>query len=275
MRRGLAVALLLCALAVPSSAQPTFLTNLGPQLPGSDFSGWHSEQVRGFATFGHVQCDAMVGDSGQTVWDNGNPAFSASGSKNWPTKPVVLADGSVAAELTTRRVVGVIASGNLFTGRIKRELSLAQLLGFTDDGKKLIDWGTPFTARPKGIRLKMAYDGLGDSCTVMATLENRSGGSRRYVATAWYSSPNDSDMTREGVRSISARDANGLRTVELSFVYGRPHKGADPLPDGVEQGGADEPVTHVNVVFASSRRGDYFEGTKGARLVVKDFEFLY
>ena len=109
----------------------------------------------------------------------------------------------------------------------------------------------------------------------MATLENRSGGSRRYVATAWYSSPNDSDMTHEGVRSVSARDANGLRTVELSFVYGRLHKGADPLPDGVEQGGADEPVTHVNVVFASSRRGDHFEGTKGARLVVKDFEFLY
>ena len=275
MRRGFLSAVLLCALAVPLAAQPLFLTNLGPQLPGSDFSRWHSEEVRGFATFGHVRCDAMAGDSGQTVWDNGNPAFSASGSKNWPTKPVVLADGSVAAELTTRRVVGVIASGNLFTGRIKRELSLAQLLGFTDDGKKLIDWGTPFTARPKGIRVKMAYDGLGDSCTVMATLENRSGGSRRYVATAWYSSPNDSDMTREGVRSVSARDANGLRTVELSFVYGRLHKGADPLPDGVEQGGADEPVTHVNVVFASSRRGDHFEGTKGARLVVRDFEFLY
>ena len=82
MRRGFLSAVLLCALAVPLAAQPAFLTNLGPQLPGSDFSGWHSEQVRGFATFGHVQCDAMVGDSGLTVWDNGNPAFSASGSKN-------------------------------------------------------------------------------------------------------------------------------------------------------------------------------------------------
>ena len=72
MRRGFLSAVLLCALAVPLAAQPAFLTNLGPQLPGSDFSGWHSEQVRGFATFGHVRCDAMVGDSGQTIWDNGN-----------------------------------------------------------------------------------------------------------------------------------------------------------------------------------------------------------
>lgn len=249
----------------------------GYQLPGSHFGKWHSEQVPGFITFGHVDCDDMVGVSQyEYIWDNGNPAYSASGSKNWPTKKFKLADGSYAAELTTRKVVGVIASGNLFTGRVVRNMSLKQLLGFTDkDGKDLINWGVPFESRPKGIRVKFKYDGLGDSCTVMATLENRGNGVRRFVGVAWYSATNDHDSSREGVMRISAPDKNGLRTLETAFIYGRSHKNADPLPNGAVQGGADEPITHVNVVFASSRKGDFFKGVKGARLLVKDFEFIY
>lgn len=249
----------------------------GYQLPGSSFNDWHSEDVRGFATFGHVKCDEMVGkNANHRIWDNGNPAFSTSGSKKWPTKKVQLADGSYAAELTTRKVVGVIASGNLFTGRIVRDMSLKQLLGFTDkDGKALISWGVPFEARPKGFRVKFKYDGRGDSCTVMATLENRKDGVRRFVGVAWYSAKTDHDLSKEGVISISEPDKNGLRTLETKFIYGRSHANADPLPEGAMQGNADETVTHVNVVFASSRKGDYFKGKENATLTVKDFEFIY
>lgn len=249
----------------------------GYQLPGSSFSDWHSEEVPGFITFGHVTCDEMVGKSpDHHIWDNGNPAFSASGSKKWPTKKVKLSDGGYAAMLTTRKVVGVIASGNLFTGRIVRNMSLKQLLGFTDkDGKALIRWGVPFEARPRAFRVKFKYDGLGDSCTVMATLENRKDGVRRFVGVAWYSSTSDGDTSKEGVMSISGPDENGLRTLETKFIYGRSHANADPLPEGAMQGGADEPITHVNVVFASSRKGDYFKGKENATLIVKDFRFVY
>lgn len=249
----------------------------GYQLPGSSFGKWHTEEVSGFITLGHVKCDDMVGVSErQYIWDNGNPAYAVSGSKNWPTKKIQLSDGSYAAELTTRKVVGVIASGNLFTGRVVRNMSLKQILGFTDkDGKALINWGVPFEARPRGFRVKIKYDGLGDSCTVMATLENRSQGNRRFVGVAWYSAKTDNDASKEGVIRISPPDKNGLRTLETSFIYGRSHKNADPLPEGAVQGGADEPITHVNVVFASSRKGDYFKGVKDARLIVQDFEFLY
>lgn len=248
----------------------------GYQLPESNFDNWHNEVISGFITLGRVECDDMVGGENQTTWDNGNPAYSASGSKNWPTKKVKLKDGSYAAELTTRSVIGVIASGNLFTGRIVRNMSLKQLLGFTSkDGKALIEWGVPFEARPRGIRVKFKYEGLGDSCTIMSTLENRSEGERRFVGTAWYSSTSDNDKMKEGVIKISQPDANGLRTLETKFIYGRQHANSDPLPAGVKQGKASEPITHVNVVFASSRKGDYFKGEKNAQLIVKDFEFIY
>ncbi len=256
--------------------EETWKIKAGYQLPGSDFSKWHTEDVRGFATFGRVSCEEMVGSEKQRIWDNGNPAYSTSGSKTWPTYKVKLNDGSYAAELRTRRIFGIIASGNLFTGRIVRDMSLKQLLGFTDkDGKALIRWGVPFEGRPKGFRVKFKYDGKGDSCTVMATLENHSNKGRRFIAAAWYSGKTDFDKSREGVVSISKSDKNGLRTLETKFIYGRPHKNADPFPDGVLQGNADETITHINVVFASSRKGDYFKGVKDASLIVKDFELVY
>lgn len=248
----------------------------GYQLPGSNFQKWHAEKVKGFATFGKVTCEEMIGSEKQRIWDNGNPAFSTSGSKNWPTYKIKLPDGSYAAELTTRSILGIIASGNLFTGRVVRTMSLKQLLGFTDkDGKALIRWGVPFNARPTGFQVKFKYEGKGDSCTLMSTLENHSNGKRRYVAAAWYSGKTDNETNKEGVISISKPDGNGLRTLKVKFIYGKQHQNADPFPEGVVQGSAEEPITHINVVFASSRKGDYFKGVKGAKLIVKDFKLLY
>ncbi|MBQ4379272.1 MAG: PCMD domain-containing protein [Treponema sp.] len=257
-----------------------------PQLPESDFSQWHTEKLPGFLTFGKKECSEMPGSS-PLCWDCGNPAFSASGSKNWPTRRIILPDGSTAALLTTRKVVGVIASGNLFTGRIVRNMSLAQLLGFTDDGKQLIDWGVPFTGRPKGFRVKFAYDGLGDKCSLVATLENRKEievtekkktkkkTERKYVATAAYISRIDFENETACPTRVSEKDENGLRTLEVDFVYGENPEGTNALPEGVVQADSDTEITHVNVVFASSARGDYFEGVKNASLIVKDFEFVY
>jgi len=248
----------------------------GYQLPYSDFGTWHEETISGFITLGKIQCEDMPGSDHQKIWDCGNPAYAASGSKNWPTQKVKLNDGTYAAELTTRSILGIIASGNLFTGRIERNMSLRQLMGFTSkDGKDLIKWGVPFEARPIGFRVKFKYTGLTDSCTIMSILENNTGGVRRFVAVAWYSATTDNDKSKEGVVSISEPDKNGLRTLETRFIYGKPHGNADPLPKGAVQGNGNEQITHVNVVFASSRKGDYFKGKKNAQLIVKDFEFVY
>lgn len=251
----------------------------GLQIPESDFSQWHTEKLPGFLTLGTSECTEMPGTE-PLCWDCGNPAFSTSGSRKWPTQRVVLPDGSTAAMLRTRKVVGVIASGNLFTGRIMRNMGLNELLTFTNDGNKLIDWGIPYTLRPKGYRIKFSYDGLGDQCSITALLENHEKDEkgktiRHYIATAIYIGKTDYENETSCPTTISEPDENGLRTLEVSFIYGERPEGAFPLPDGVDQVSADTEVTHVNVIIASSARGDYFEGVKNATLIVKDFELVY
>lgn len=244
------------------------------QIPGSDFSSWHTETISGFLTFGSVECTEMPGKN-SGAWDTGNPAFAASGSKNWPTQRIVLKDGSVAAQLVTRKVFGKIASGSLFTGRVVRKLSLKQLLGFTDkDGGQLINFGVKFNGKPKAIRVKFAYNGLGDECSISATLENRSSGQRDIVASALFIGSEETKNKTNCVTKVSEPDANGLRTLQIDFLYGEYPIGQE-LPEGVKQLKGDTPVTHVNVCFSSSAHGDRFKGVKGAQLIIKDFEFIY
>lgn len=245
------------------------------QIPGSDFGSWHTETISGFLTFGSMECPEMPGKKAG-AWDTGNPAFAASGSKNWPTQKVVLKDGSVAAKLETRKVFGKIASGSLFTGRIVRKLSLKQLLGFTDkDGGQLINFGVKFKGRPKGIRVKFSYNGLGDECSISATLENRNSGRNDVVASALFVGSDETKNKSNCVTRISAPDANGLRTLEIDFLYGQYPTGGNPIPDNVRQLRGDTEITHVNVCFSSSAHGDRFKGVKGAQLIIKDFEFIY
>ena len=266
--------------AIPASAQIAEVPPLdGLQIPGSDFSQWHTEKLPGFLTFGTSECTEMPG-SEPLFWDCGNPPFAASGSKKWPTQRVILPDGSTAAKLQTRKVVGVIASGNLFTGRVMRDMGLKELLTFTSDGNKLINWGIPYKLRPKGYRIKFSYEGLGDECSITALLENHEKDEkgktiRHYIATALYIGKTDSENQTSCPTTISEPDENGLRTLEVSFIYGERPEGALPLPEGTDQVSADTEVTHINVIIASSARGDYFKGVKNATLIVKDFELIY
>lgn len=247
----------------------------GYQIPGSDFSRWHSERVAGFITIGTTECDEMPGESSDSLWDNGNPAYATTGSKKWPTQRIQLPDGTWGAQLITRKILGIIASGNMFTGRIERDMSLKQLLGFTDkNGRALIDWGIPFECKPKGFKVKFSYDGKGDECSLIATLENRTDGGRRCIASAGFIGDADTEFSTPAC-TISAPDNNGLRTLEAFFVGGDALASSGLLAAGDVMGAYDEPATHVNVVFASSAKGDEFKGVKDATLIIKDFAFIF
>jgi hypothetical protein len=106
------------------------------------------------------------------------------------------------------------------------------------------------------------------------TLTDRSVEPYKQVAVAWFR---------------SGENITEWKTITMNFKYGaisspasyeRP-KDVYILDNGKERlvpvvyGTGNEKPTHISVVFASSHRGDFFEGAPGSELYVDDLVLIY
>jgi hypothetical protein len=113
-----------------------------------------------------------------------------------------------------------------------------------------------------------------DSCDISIVLTDRSAEPYKQVAVAWF----------RGGENVTE-----WKTITMNFKYGaitspasyeRP-KDVYILDNGKERlvpvvyGTGNEKPTHISVVFASSHRGDFFEGAPGSELFVDDLELIY
>ncbi|MDR1760199.1 MAG: PCMD domain-containing protein [Fibrobacter sp.] len=257
----------------------TYTFKAGVQLPDNEFDDWNGNDLNIPPEYG-------------IIWDNGNMSLAAT------TKPIAIGDG-YGAEMKTGSIIGKIASGSVFTADFNpNEENLLAMAGYTD-GNALIDLGKPFTARPEYLEVRFSYEGLGDSCDVYLLLENRTGNKNKdrtnsdvnkLVASAWFRTNDAADDSDPDAVSISEPDPNGMRTLLLKIRYGTPLAGSPALDDGsplglakpskgidnsVSQGTGEEDVTHIRLVFASSAKGNLYQGIANATLVVDGFRLIY
>lgn len=268
----------------------------GYQYPNGNFETWSSNKP--------------------SNWDNGNQTGIVSVTI---TSSTSLGNGK-AVHMQTKKapVVNTLASGNLFIGVMNPKGVAATSMLSYKDGNELIDFGKPFAARPKYMELDIKYTGKNDSCDVYLLLENRtstktctngsSAGSNvcrtssdvnTLVASAWYRSISDNDLTNPDVVSISMPDEKtGLRTLRMKLKYGEPYPTSPIMNVGSEKGtvstlydgallntkGVDNhlvvgdgtlPVTHIRAVFAASADGNHYSGTEGAVFIVDNFRLIY
>ena len=83
-----------------------------------------------------------------------------------------------------------------------------------------------------------------------------------------------------------------MRTVRLKFAYGKPLEGSPiehssvfatslqsrekkAIDNSLVEGDGSNGVTHIRVVMASSAAGNFYEGTKGAQLIVDGMRLVY
>lgn len=267
----------------------------GYQYPNSDFSTW----VKG--SDGYQQLDG---------WDNGNNQYT----KNLAAR---LEDGSrVVDKMTSVDVNAVIfktfASGNTFVGDFNPKSVPAISMAGYPDGNELIDFGKPFTGRPRYIEFDVKYSGLGDSCDLYIVLENRSAGPNaankdrksedvnKMVASAWYRATTITETPNRPVPdlvSVTPIESSGYSTVRLKLHYGEPLKNS-PLfnsstlntiatklekSEGIDNRltPIDEfealalPVTHLRLAMASSADGNHYKGKANATLYVDEIRLIY
>jgi len=232
------------------------------QLPNSDFNLWYD--AGGYPEPG----DGIT----TSVWSTANKALALVGSFN--TEPISDGNNGFYAKMTTIQAPAIvrIAAATLFTG------SFTDGFPSIDDPRSNIDFGTPYTSVPNGIKVMYKYnpgesyedaDGNplpgSDACDIYVLLEEwaETGSStiKRRVGTAWHRS---SDIISDWT------DLN------LTFTYGElPNSDPDYMKpaDGYAPEGSKP--THITVVFSSSALGDFFTGAIGSVLEVDDFELIY
>ncbi len=185
-------------------------------------------------------------------------------------------DGNWSVRCESKNFAGLLACGNLFTGRF------AGLEGTTGGS---VNYGRPWTTRPHKLRLWMKYiskpvhlikkmpvgenvkDGDPDRCEIAVSVGNwdyrKMGGvpdSPVYVNTSKgrYYNTNSDGIIAFG-HLVLGESTDGWRQVDIELEYRS----------------LTERPTHIIVTCASSYLGDYLTGAEGSTLWIDKMELVY
>ena len=206
------------------------------------------------------------------IWDTANGGTGFLGGTN-PTQPEYsfLAtsgpDNVVAAKLQSLKV-GMFAAGNLYTGEYL-ETSVSPI------GAKL-NWGTPFTARPKALKGYYAYSpavineakapyenlkGQTDQCQILVILTDMDAPFTVDTANDIFmdQTHNNKDIIAYAVYESGEDTGGQYREFNLELEYWRP----------------DATPKYAIVIACASYKGNYFTGGIGSVMYVDEFEFVY
>ena len=204
------------------------------------------------------------------VWDSANPGTSSLGVV--PTVPedtdvAVSGTGKRAARLESMKVTVVVitkfAAGNIYTGSFDKVSGVGAEL----------DWGVPFTSRPLALQGYYKYQpkaidmadspytskkGEMDNCSIKIYLVDWE--HQFHINTAKQVFFSDDDPSIIGLGDFTTDETND------SYVH-------FTLP--IQYRSLYKKPTHIVIVGAASRLGDYFTGGVGSRLYLDEFSLLY
>ena len=245
------------------SAEFDFHTEAAVQLPNSSYDAWF-QSSKG-AWFPRASEDA------ETWWDTANMGANTLGPVN-PTTPeddflAVAGEGKRAARLETKSVLGVMAAGNLYSGRYKGTEGLSALLEF----------GVPFESRPIGLRGYYSYEPavINKVDEPYEDLMGRTDMCQIYIMLTAWDKPFDVNSTKRQYIDMDDPDILAFRElVTDKSTNGEWVEFFIHLDDEAWRDKARK-ATHIVVISCASRYGNYFTGGVGSLLYVDEFELVY
>lgn len=229
-----------------SSDDVIFRTDTPVQLPNMSFDDWSKDNKSPNA-------------SGSDVWDSANSSGAAV-----TTSPSTDAVEGYAARLESVSAFGMLAAGNIFTGKF------VKLAGMGAE----LDWGIPFESRPLALRGWYKYSpatinkvkdpykdqmGKSDQCQILAFLTDWDSPFRVNTNTKTFVDlDNDPGIIALGQFNTSESSADYIE-ITIPLVY----RSNDRMPG------------YIVIAGASSRFGDYFTGGIGSVLYLDQFELIY
>lgn len=264
----------------PAAKTYTFVTEAAPQLPNSSFEEWSQP--------GKVLL--LGADENNLFWDSGNHGSSTMNKNvtSQATSPVH--SGTYSAYLKSQFVgltstIGKFAAGNAFVGKYLKTEGTDGILGF----------GQPFTSRPKAVKIWVKYipaaieypksnfpDYLGiakgdmDQGSIYVAMFNGEetlelSSSEKYTAACIVRTKQNSEKRPSKLFDRNA--ANVIAYGDHYFTEATPGDGLVQIEIPLEYS-KDSKATHIAVVCAASRYGDYFAGGN-SEMWIDDVELVY
>lgn len=229
-----------------SSDDVIFRTDTPVQLPNMSFDDWSKD-------------DKYPNASGSDVWDSANSSGAAV-----TTSPSTDALEGYAARLESVSAFGMLAAGNIFTGKF------VKLAGMGAE----LDWGVPFESRPLALRGWYKYSpatinkvkdpykdqmGKADQCQILAFLTDWDSPFRVNTNTKTFV-----DLDNDpGIIALGQFNTSDSSTEYVEITIPLVYRSNDRMPG------------YIVIAGASSRFGDYFTGGIGSVLYLDQFELIY
>lgn len=247
------------------SAPTTFTTPNGTQLPNAGFEQWTGSKpmwISGFA--------------GTDFWDSGNHGSKTAGKDITTNDASVKHSGNYSAKLCTASMFGVIAAGNMFTGRF---------CGTENVTKGILGWGRPFTDTPKALKFWVKYipqaygkdfndqgvkKGDMDKGIVYIALLDDSKVS--YQGESWPVMVRTADLTNYSFKKDAA---NVIAYGEHVFEGATQGDGMIEVTIPIEYVRQGVTPSNILIVCSASIYGDYYCGAANSTMWVDDMELVY
>ena len=253
-----------------NSNEMTFTTEKTAQIQNSSFEDWYKD--------GSSWVPNTQGDS---YWSTSNPGSTSMGEKyNVTTQSTdFYHSGASSARLGTQYVVIKLAAASLFTGEFHG------LIGTS--GAKL-KWGVEFTSRPSALKGFLSYTGgkINRSGSNLPSTAPASGSRDAcQLFCALLTEPlyvgGNATTTANGITYEKSTEIN-WQTDPRIIAYGEITR-TDDTPSGTWENfevplvynDATKKPTHVAIVIAANKWGDYFHGYDRSVLYIDDLSFEY
>lgn len=236
----------------------------GPQLYNMGFDFWSKNPDNDNID---IPSAADATEAEKSTWGSGGDMLAAMGF------PTVLAEydflavpgaGKSALKLQTQKVLGKLASGSVFNGKMKG-------IDFFSMSAKL-EWGIPFTARPAALEGYACYKPKTIDTTESPYKDKAGQTDQAHIfilLTDW-----EEPFEVNPPSSLVDFDGDPAIIGYGKVVFDKEMEGYEHFRADVEYRNGRTPK-YITIVAASSALGDYFTGAVGSVLYVDEMSLAY
>lgn len=241
---------------------------------GLEIWGTYKGKVPVFNTTKDIVIPGDAGNQENSFWSSGNQGAAAASMVLTDKFADVKHGGQYSARLETKSALGVIAAGNMFSG----------IFDGTEDGTNgILKLGREFDGtHPKAVRVWVNYR-PGGNCTVdkdsKDLVDIKEGGSDHgqiYVALTTGTVEIHTSPKRRQLMSPDRDEVLAYGQVTWTENFGSDGQlEMVDIPFEYNSKASTVKPTHIVIVCAASKFGDFFSGCAGSTMIVDDFELVY